>query len=349
MGGFGRCNVSRFEVLILDDRHEVYDEEREVLRKIDARVAVNPTNNEEEICKLVSNVDALIVNLAPITSRVIASMQKCRCVSRYGVGYDNVDLVELTAHGIYLVTVQDFCSEDVADHTLALWMDCVRKISRKDRLVRQGKWNLLRAQKCYRVRGKTYGIIGCGRIGALLRRRLTSFDLGRVIAWDPHKCPKEAEEQNVELVDLETLCRESDYISIHVPLVPSTRRLIDDEFLSRVKPTAILVNTSRGGVVDEKSLVQALKNGRLACAGLDVFETEPLPHDSELLRLENVTLCDHEGWYSEESMHDLKVRAAMNVVEILTAKRPKYLVNNPVSPRSVERSDDVEALRSQRR
>jgi D-3-phosphoglycerate dehydrogenase len=319
-------SIEKFNVLILDNRHKEYGEECKILNGIGARVTVSPTNDEEEICRLVRDIDGLIVNLAPITANVIASMKKCRCVSRYGVGYDNIDVDALMARGIAFANVQDFCSEDVADHTLALWMDCVRKISRKDRLIRQGKWNLINVQKCYRVSGKTYGMVGCGRIGGFLRHRLKSFDLKKVVVWDPYKRPKQAYEQGIELVDIETLCRESDYISIHVPLVPSTRGMIGDKFFSMMKPTAILINTSRGPILDQKALVRALKSRTIACAGLDVFEKEPLPQDSELLSLENVTLCDHEGWYSEESLHDLKIRAGMNIAEFLTGKRPKYLL-----------------------
>jgi len=324
-------STEKFNVLILDDRHNQYGEECKILNGIGAKVTVSPTNDEEEICRLVRNIDGLIVNLAPITANVIASMQKCKCVSRYGVGYDNIDVDALMASGITFANVQGFCSEDVADHTLALWMDCVRKISHKDRLIRQGKWNLINIQKCYRVSGKTYGMIGCGRIGGFLRRRLKSFDLKKVLVWDPYKRPEQARKKDIELVDIETLCRESDYISIHVPLVPSTRGLIGDKIFSMMKPTAILINTSRGPIVDQKALARALKSGTIACAGLDVFEEEPLPQDSELLSLENITLCDHEGWYSEESMHDLKIRAAMNVVAILMGRQPKHLLNGSAS------------------
>jgi len=318
--------MAKYKVLIADSRYPAYDEEKAVLEKIDAEVIVNSSDSEDQIAEVVVDVDGLIVNLAPITEKVISAMSKCKCVSRYGVGYDNVDTAALKAKGIYLANVPDYCEEDVSDHAFALFTDCVRKISRKDRLVRAGRWNLTGIQDVFRISGKTFGFVGYGMIAKCLHRKLSGFNLSRVLIADPFVSAQAAEEAGVELVDLNTLCARSDYISVHAPLLPSTRGLIGPEQFTLMKKTAVIINTSRGPLIDEKALLDALKNKKIACAGLDVFQTEPLDPDSELRNLDNVTLTDHAGWFSVESMVELKTKAAQNIVDTLTTGKPKYIV-----------------------
>lgn len=318
--------MAKYKVLIADSRYPAYDEERAVLEKIDAEVIFEASDAEDKVALAAADVDGLIVNLAPITARVVAAMSKCKCVSRYGVGYDNVDAAALKEKGIYLANVPDYCGQDVSDHAFALLMDCVRKISRKDRLVRQGKWNLAGIQDVFRIAGKTFGLVGYGMIAKNLHRKLTGFDLARVLVADPFVSPEAAAEAGVELVDLPTLCRESDFVSVHAPLIASTVGLIGAAQFELMKKTAIIVNTSRGPLIDEKALIDALKNDKIACAGIDVFGTEPLPPDSELKQLENVTLTDHAGWYSVESMVELKTKAAQNIADTLVNGKPTYPV-----------------------
>jgi len=319
-------DMAQYRVLIADSRYPAHDQERAVLKEIGAEVAVERSDDEAKIAAAVRGVDGLIVNLAPITAKIVAAMDRCKCVSRYGVGYDNVDAPALKAKGVFLANVPDYCGEDVSDHAFALLMDCVRKVSRKDRLVRQGRWNLTGIQPVHRIAGKTFGFVGFGMIARVLHRKLSGFNLGRVLAADPFVSPADAARWGVELVDLAELCRQSDYISVHAPLLPATKGLIGREQLGLMKRSAILVNTSRGPLVDEDSLVEALKAGLIACAGLDVFSSEPLAAGSELRKLENVTLTDHAGWYSEESMVELKTKAAMNVADALTKGKPTYPV-----------------------
>ena len=318
--------MARAKVLIADSRYLAYDQEEAVLAKINAEIVIERSDREDRIAALVGDIDGLIVNLAPITAKVVSAMKKCKCVSRYGVGYDNVDVKALKANGIYLANVPDYCAEDVSDHAFALFMDCVRKVSRKDRLVRQGQWNLTGVQEVFRICGKTFGFVGYGMIARCLHRKLGGFGLGRVLIADPYVSAEAAGQAGAELVELDRLCAESDYISIHAPLLASTRGLIGRAQFGLMKKTAILVNTSRGPLVDAEALSDALKAGKIACAGLDVFETEPLPADSELRKLQNVTLTDHAGWYSVESMVELKTKAAQNIVDALTQGRPKYVV-----------------------
>lgn len=318
--------MSKFKVLIADSRYPSYDEELAVLKKIDAEVIIEKSDAEDKIAAAVADADGLIVNLAPITAKVIAAMKKCKCVARYGVGYDNVDTAALAAKNIYLANVPDYCEEDVSDHAFSLFTDCVRKISRKDRLVRQGKWNLTSIQPVYRITGKTFGFVGFGLIARCLHRKLKGFNLVRTLIADPFVSVEAAKAAGAELVDLDTLCAQADYISIHAPLLPATKGLIGKAQFAKMKKTAIIVNTSRGPLIDTPALIDALKTGKIACAGLDVFETEPLPLDSELRKLDNVTLTDHAGWYSVESMAELKTKAAKNIADTLTTGKPTYPV-----------------------
>lgn len=315
-----------YKVLIADNRYPSYQEEEQVLREINAEVVFEDSDDPQTLARSVQGVDGLIVNLAPVTAAVVDAMDKCRCVSRYGVGYDNVDAQALKARGIALANVPDYCGEDVSDHAFALFMDCVRKVSRKDRHVRAGEWNLTGLQEVHRITGSTFGFVGFGMIARILHRKLSGFNLGRVLVADPFLSPEAAAKAGVELVDMDTLCRESDAISVHAPLLPSTRGLIGAPQFEAMKTSAFLINTSRGPVVDEKALTEALRSGEIACAGIDVFETEPLHADSELRTLDNVTLTDHAGWYSEEARVELKAKAARNIADMLTKGAPTYPV-----------------------
>jgi D-3-phosphoglycerate dehydrogenase / 2-oxoglutarate reductase len=322
--------MPKFKVLIADNRYPAYEEEKSVLTPIGAEVLFEKSADESVLAKRVADVDGLVVNLAPITAKVIEAMTRCKCVSRYGIGYDNVDVAALTKKGIPLANVTDYCGEDVSDHAFALFMDCVRKISRKDRLVRQGKWNLTGIQPVHRIAGQTFGFVGFGMIGRVLHRKLGGFNLGRFLVFDPYLPPQVAKDLGVKLVDLPTLCKESDYISVHAPVTKETRGMLGTAQFAMMKKTAMLINTSRGPVIDEPALIQALKTGQIACAGLDVFCQEPLEPTSELRSLENVTLTDHAGWYSEEAMVQLKTSAAKNVALVLTGKPPLFCVNKEV-------------------
>ncbi len=324
--------MSRFHVVIADDRYSAYDEERAVFAPLDARVEIFPSSSTAEARRVFADADALLVNLFPMTADVIDGLGKCRVISRYGVGYDNVDVPAATSRGIWVACVPDYCYEDVADHALSLLLGCIRGIAFKDRMIRQGKWNLHAGHVVHRIAGRTLGILGYGKTGRCLHRKCSGLGFSRILAYDPLLPPSVVASEGATPVDLATLLSESDCVSVHVPLSPQTRHMIGKAEFAAMKPRAILVNTSRGPVLDEAALIEALRDGRMGGAGLDVFETEPLAAESPLRTFDNVILTDHAGWYSEESLTELKTKAAKNAAAVLEGGPPLYPVNKPLRP-----------------
>ena len=316
-----------YRIVVTDNRYNNYLEENTVFRELGVQVEIHDFTGSEDAVQVLHDADAVLVNLFPMTDKVINSMERCKIISRYGVGYDNVDVEAATAKGIWVARVPDYSLEDVSDHALALLLGSVRKIAYKDRMIREGKWNLHKDWPTYRIAGKTLGIIGFGAIGRTLFRKVSGLGLGRVLVYDPFVHPADIVKEGGTPASLEGLLENSDYISIHAPLTEKTSGLIDRAAFTRMKNNCILINTSRGPLVNEGDLYRALKNGQIAAAGIDVYETEPLPETSPLRTLDNITLSDHTGWYSEESLVELKTKAAQNILAVLKGKKPVYPVN----------------------
>ena len=222
-----------------------------------------------------------------------------------------------------VANVPDYGTEEVSTHTVSLLLAVVRQIVTRDRHVREGRWNAPREHNMYRLRGRTLGLVGYGRIARQVHEKLAGFGFGRVLVHDPKaELPPGAEQASVD-----EICAASDVISLHVPLTASTRHLIDARRLALARPTAILVNTGRGGLVDLDALFDTLKSGRLLGAGLDVFETEPVDPAHPIFGLPNVVVSDHIGWYSEEAMRDLQRKATEEAVRILAGNKPLHWLN----------------------
>lgn len=319
--------MTSLRVVVTDDRYGSYREEEEVLRDVGARLEILQLSSEEEAIARLAEADGIIVNLFPLTARVIESLSRCRVISRYGVGYDNVDVEAATRKQIWVARVPDYCIEEVSDHALALMLACVRNVAFRDRRIREGRWNLHREQPTHRIVGRTLGLIGFGAIARCLLRKVAGLGLARVLVFDPLVEASAVRKEGGAPADLRTVLADSDFLSIHAPLSPETKGMIGPQELRLMKRTAILVNTARGPLVDESALAAALSEGRLCAAGLDVFEKEPLSADSPLRRLDNVVLSDHAGWFSEESVSELKTKAARNVAAVLRGGPPVYPVN----------------------
>jgi len=318
----------KFKVVIADDRYYPdYDAEKKELESIGAEIEIVQSQAERDIADACRGADGLIANLPPVTASVINNMEKCRVISRYGVGYDNVDVDAATKKGIWVANVPDYCGEDVSDQAMGLFLSCVRKVAQRDRQIRAGVWDLRATSPEYRIKGKTFVFFGYGMIARVLHRKLSGFQLGRVLVYDPYIDESVIKASGGEKVDMETALREGDYFSVHMPVTEKTRKMFNEVLFSKMKPTAIFINTSRGAIVDEKSLYRALKEGWIDSAGLDVFEEEPVNRDNPLLALENITFSGHVGFYTEESILELKTKAARNVREVLLGGKPPYPVN----------------------
>jgi D-3-phosphoglycerate dehydrogenase len=239
---------------------------------------------------------------------------------------DTIDLQAATDLGIIVANVPDYCVDEVADQTLSLILGWVRKQVFFNQRIKSNQWDFQQGRPIHRIRGKILGLIGCGKIGVEVARRISAFGV-RVIAFDPYlKKPP----QGIELFDIDTVLKDSDFLSIHCPLNESTHHLIDGKALGKMEKKPLLINTSRGPIVDEKALIQALAEGQVSGAGLDVLEEEPPDPQNPLLKMENVILSPHVSFYSEESIRELKRRTAENVVEVLMGKWPKSVVNRNV-------------------
>ena len=317
----------KYTVIIADDRYPHYREETAVLNAIGAEIVQVKSQAAADLKSACQAADGIIVNLAPINADVIAVLTRCRIISRYGVGYDNVDVKAATAKGIWVANVPDYCGEDVSDQALALLMSCVRKVALRDRQVREGVWSIQSAGPEWRMQGKTLVFFGFGQIARILHRKLGGFQLQRVLVYDPFLDEAAIRALGAEKNDWDTALREGDFFSIHMPLNDQTRGLLNEAAFRKMKPTAIIINTSRGPIIDERALYRALSEHWINSAGLDVFEKEPINQDNPLLTLDNITVSGHTGWYTEESQTELKRKAAENVRDTLSNGKPKYPVN----------------------
>lgn len=307
-------------------------EERVGMGDLDYELVATRASSEDELIANVREADVVLVAGAQITRRVLESLPRCRAVVRYGIGLDNVDLEAATDQSIVVAHVLDFCTEEVSNHAIALLLALARRLLPLHQDVVGGRWRLEHAWGLAPVHGQTLGIIGFGNIGRAVAGKAAAFGV-RVLAHDPYCNPGTATEMGVNLVPLDELLAESDYVSLHTPLTPETRHLIGAAELKAMKPTAVLINTSRGPVVDEPALVEALSKGEIAAAGLDVFEEEPLPPDSPVGGLDNVVLTPHVGSVSPGAMRQLRQEVGRAAADVLRGRWPKHVANPSVKPR----------------
>jgi phosphoglycerate dehydrogenase-like enzyme len=274
-----------------------------------------------EMGALVDGAVGAIVSTDPFDAGVIEACTALRVIARVGVGVDSIDLDAATARGIAVTITPGANAATVADHTIALMLAALRRIGEHDGSVRRGGWNRTGAHTPWLLSGSTVGLVGYGQIGRLVADRLAGFDV-RVLVNDP-VAPVAG---RCESVGLDALLAASDVISLHAPLLPATRGLIGARELGLMRPEAVLVNTARGGIVDEQALVRALESGRLRAAALDVFEEEP-PRGSPLLALPNVVLSPHNAGLSIPSIEEMTRRATASVIEVLDGRTPEHLAN----------------------
>jgi D-3-phosphoglycerate dehydrogenase len=303
--------------------------EREIVESAGGRFVNADGGSEEDWLRECEDADAILVRWSKITPAIIQRFRRCKIIVRYGIGYDNVDVNAATAAGIMVGHIPTYSIDEVSTHAIALLLACVRNVARTHQKIQRGGWDENQDVIRWRTSGKTLGMVGLGNIGRAVARKMNGWGM-RLLATDPFVEPAQAEAFGVKLVDLRTLCRESDYVSVHVPLLPETRHLVSRRELAWMKPTAILVNTARGPVVDNAALWEWLESSPLVSAGLDVFEQEPLPAHSPFRTHSRVVLSDHVAWYSEESFRELRVSAAEECVRVATGGLPHAIANPEV-------------------
>jgi D-3-phosphoglycerate dehydrogenase / 2-oxoglutarate reductase len=321
--------MSHWNVLVTDYAWPTLEIEREVLAAVDAQLTVAQTGNEAELVALAPAADAILTCWKQVTPAVLASAPNCRIVSRYGIGLDNIAVAEATRRGIIVTNVPDFCRDEVSDHVMAFILAWARRVVSFAHATRQGEWNLGAQRDMPRLRGQTLGLVGYGNLARAVVPKALAFGL-QIMAYTPRLAPDALAPFGVVASSLESLLHESDYVSLHVPLTPETRGLINAERLRQMKPTALLINTSRGAVIDEAALVMALHEKQIGGAALDVLTQEPPPPDHPLLQLDNVLLTPHAAFYSTAAIMDLAHTASRQVVQALCGERPDNVVNPTV-------------------
>jgi D-3-phosphoglycerate dehydrogenase len=310
------------------------------LSRAGAELAMVEGQQPDEILAAAADCDALLVVSSSIPAAVIDGLEKCRVISRLGAGTDKIDVAAATARGIVVANVPDFCIAEQAEHTLALLLAAARQLPYMMEAMRTANWTARGHGGVHRIAGRTLGLIGFGASARAVARRAAALDL-RILAWvrSPEKHSPIASSMNVELVDLERLLADSDFVSLHLPLSAETTHLLDRRRLALMKPTAVLINTARGALIDEGALVDALRQRRIAGAALDVFEGIDVfampgtPARHPLLDLDNVILTPHCAGSSVESSRDSKTRGSRHAAEVLLGRWPPHVVNPEVVPR----------------
>ncbi len=301
--------------------------EQVVLEDIGVELVAAPDGSEATLARLAVGASGIMTCWAQTTRRVIeAALPGLKVVTRYGVGLDNIDVAFATARKIPVAYVPDYCMADVAEHAMALLLALSRKVAGFDRSVRGDVWDIQACLPLNRLTGRTLGLVGFGRIAREVAARAAPFGL-RVVATAPSLAPGTVAAGGVEAVTLDVLLDTSDYVSLHCPSTDATRALIDADALSKMKPTACLINTSRGDIVDESALADALDAGEIAGAALDVRVVEPPGEGDRLIAMPQVIHTPHAAFYSAESLIELRERAAMETRRVLQGKEPENLVN----------------------
>jgi D-3-phosphoglycerate dehydrogenase len=288
---------------------------------------------EDEVVATLKDADVIVVNMVKFTESLIARLPRCRLLIRHGIGYDNVDVAACTKHGIQFAYQPDYCMEDVAEHAIAMIFACGRKVmwSRRtlDKSSAKGQWDFSDLFPLRRMHGKTLGIVGLGRIGSRVGLKIKSFGF-KIIGCDPYLSDTRKAESGIEFVDREKLFRTADYITLHTPLNDETRHLVNAQSLGWMKPTAYVINTSRGPMVDADALAAALKKKQIAGAAIDVYDVEPPPPTHPLFGLDNVILSPHIGWASDEASWEIRKSIVDDIQSFAAGKPARCVVNKEI-------------------
>lgn len=328
--------MARARIVVTDYIEDNLDWEVEEMAKRDVDFACYQLKlaPEEELVEAIRDADVVIVNMAPMPESVISRLERCRLIIRHGIGYDNVDVAACTKYGIRLANVPDYCAQEVAEQALALIFACTRRLFESRRILEEssanGMWDFSTLGPIHRMHDQVLGIVGCGRIGSRVYRMTENIFAERMVC-DPYMGDRRLAALGLDTdYTLEDVLRAADVVTIHTPLNEETRYMIDEPELRMMKESAFLINTARGAIVRTEALIKALKEGWIAGAGIDVYETEPPPADLELFELPNATLSAHLGWCSVEAGWDIRYKIMQDVDNFLSGLPPRFTVNTDV-------------------
>lgn len=322
------------KVVLTDHGFASIEQEKHLLASAGCELVVLQSKDPETLAVACADADALLVQWAPINAAVIAALRHCKVIVRYGIGVDNVDLRAAGARGIPVCNVPDYCIQEVADHALALALALARQVPQTDAAVRGGTWKILPPSSFPAFRSTTFATAGFGRIARAVLERARPFGF-RLAAYDPFVPAAAFAEAGVQRLEADALWREAGIISLHSPLTPETKHLVGEASLALMRSDAIVINTARGGLIDTHALARALVEKRIAGAGLDVFETEPLEAGHPIRHAPNVILTSHTAWYSGGSVPELQRKSAEAVVRAIRGEPLVNVVNSShLAPKS---------------
>lgn len=327
--------MATHKIIITDSNYSDTKIEEKALREINAEVTRHQCKTAKDVIRVGKGADGLLNQYAPITSEVLNQLNNLKVVARYGIGIDTIDVEAATENGVAVVNVPSYCEHEVSNHALALILNCIRKVSIFNKAIKKGKWDWKIGVPTSRINNLTLGIVGLGKIGRKLVPKARPLGF-KIIGYDPHIPHDVFDELEVDRKSkLTDLLAQADVISLHVPLNEETFHLIAEKELGLMKSSAILINTSRGAVIDNKALYKILNEEKIAMAGLDVIENEPpltSIGNNSLTKLDNIILTPHTAWYSEKSLVELRTKTAQGAADILTGQENMGLVNKQVLP-----------------
>ena len=313
-------------IAVTDSVFPSLDPAKAALARLNPTYRMAKSVNADDIVAVARDADAVLVTYAKLTREVLTQFTRCKAIGRFGLGVDNIDLVAAKEKGMAVNYVPDYCIREVSDHAMALLLALIRKIPLSNKLVQSGRWEMPAVVPIRRIEGTVLGLVGFGHIPRLVAPKAQAFGI-RVIASDPYAKPEVFKTAGVESVDFDTLLQSSDYVSVHAPLLPATRGMMNAAAFAKMKKGAYIVNTARGPLIDEPALIAALDSGQIGGAGLDVVASEPLAKDLPLLGRDNVIISPHTAFYSIEALNELQIKCATDVARVLSGEKAVYPIS----------------------
>jgi D-3-phosphoglycerate dehydrogenase len=318
--------MARPVIAVTDSPFPSLDPAKAALSRLDPDIRMSKSPSADDILAVAKDADAILVTYAKLPGELLRQLTKCKAIGRFGLGVDNIDLPAAKELGIAVNYVPDYCLREVSDHAMALLLALARKITFSNKLVQSGRWEVPPIVPLRRLEGRVLGLIGFGNIPRALAPKAQAFGL-KVIAHDPFGAQEIFDKAGVERVSFDDLLARADFVSVHAPLTPATRGLINAAAFSKMKKGALLINTARGPLIEEGALIIALDSGKLGGAALDVVATEPLAKDSPLIGRDNVILTPHTAFYSVEALDELQTKCASDVARVLSGEKAVYPIS----------------------